>query len=193
MCTQAEKWDAIFSRQSCAEATAGQVLKENCHLLPASGAALDLACGLGGNAIMLAHYGLSVQAWDISRVAIEKLDQYARQKRLDITTKQCDVEKNPPGTRQFDVVVVSFFLYRPIMSAIIDSVKPGGLLLYQTFTREKVSQQGPTNPDYLLAKNELLSMCKGMGVLVYREEGQQGDVTRGWRNQAMVVARQNNN
>jgi len=140
---------------------------------------------------MLARSGLNVHAWDISRVAIEKLDQYAQQKRLDITIRQCDVEKTPPGARQFDVVVVSFFLHRPIMSAIIDSVKPGGLLLYQTFTREKVSQQGPTNPDYLLAKNELLAMCQGMDILVYREEGQQGDVLLGWRNQAMVVARQN--
>ena len=60
------------------------------------------------------------------------------------------------------------------------------------FTVDKVTQDGPTNPGFLLVKNELLELCRGMEILVYREEGLQGDVSKGWRNQAMIVAKQVN-
>ena len=62
-----EKWNKRY-RDEAGEEKASRVLRENLHLLPANGLALDLACGLGGNAILLAQQGLSVCAWDIADV-----------------------------------------------------------------------------------------------------------------------------
>ncbi len=185
----AGKWDAVYADQQCDVTTAADVIRQNRHLLPANGTVLDLACGLGGNAILMAQHGLSVHAWDVSSVALDKISHYAHKYGLDITTTLRDIETNPPSADNYDVVVVTHFLFRPILLDIRNSLKKSGLLFYQTFTAEKASQTGPTNPDYLLNRNELLSVCDGMDILVYREEGLQGDVQRGWRNQAMIVAK----
>ena len=134
------------------------VLSQNKHLLPQSGLALDLACGLGGNALWLAKQGLQVSAWDLSDIAIDRLQQLAHQQKLSLQTEVRDVVCNPPQHHSFDLIVVSYFLERAIVQEIINALKPGGLVFYQTFTKEKVSDNGPTNPHYLLNSNELLSL-----------------------------------
>ena len=65
-----EKWNKRY-RGVAGEQQASRVLRENLHLLLASGRALDLACGLGGNATLLAQQGLSVSAWDIADVPLQ--------------------------------------------------------------------------------------------------------------------------
>lgn len=186
----ANKWDTIYAQQSCEGAHVAEVLGQNKHLLPKHGVALDLACGLGSNAIFLATLGFEVHAWDISAVALDKINDYASSNKLNISTQLRDVESNPPTSVTYDVVVVANFLFRPIIKDICLSLKPSGLLFYQTFTHKKVANVGPSNPDYLLTDNELLKLCEDMHVLIYREEGCQGDTTQGWRNQAMIVAQQ---
>lgn len=187
--TKADKWNKIYSQQDCKQAKASRVVVENAYLLPASGRALDLACGIGGNAILLAQNNLTVNAWDISSTALDKLSKYSQENNLNIVTREVDVEQQPPEKNSYDVVVVSQFLHRPTFKALCESLYIGGILFYQTFSADKVDDTGPTNPDFLLAKNELLNFCKGMQVLVYREEGAQGDKQKGWRNQAMIVAK----
>ncbi|MDW3095989.1 MAG: class I SAM-dependent methyltransferase [Gammaproteobacteria bacterium] len=187
--TKADKWNKIYSQQDCKQAKASRVVVENAYLLPASGRALDLACGMGGNAILLAQSNLTVNAWDISSTALDKLSKYSQENNLNIVTREVDVEQQPPEKNSYDVVVVSQFLHRPTFKALCESLYIGGILFYQTFSADKVDDTGPTNPDFLLAKNELLNFCKGMQVLVYREEGAQGDKQKGWRNQAMIVAK----
>ena len=70
-----KNWDNIYLEQTCKDAVCCDVLRENMHLLPQGhGRALDLACGMGGNAISLAQGSkLEVLAWDISSVAISKI------------------------------------------------------------------------------------------------------------------------
>jgi tellurite methyltransferase len=188
----ADKWDKIYSKQHCKDITASSVVIDNAHLLPRAGKALDLACGMGANAIFLAEHKLQVDAWDVSFDAMKQLDEYSREKNLTISTSIRDVERMPPEVDSYDVLTVSQFLHKPTFRALRDSLHIDGLLFYQTFTLEKTSQVGPTNPDYLLAKNELLGLCEGMEILVYREEGAQGDIQQGWRNKAMIVAKQKN-
>ncbi|MEM8843662.1 MAG: class I SAM-dependent methyltransferase [Pseudomonadota bacterium] len=183
-----EKWNRIFSHSDTKSISANEVLEQNSHLLPKSAKALDLACGLGGNALLLAEYGLMTHAWDISSVAIEKLEQISSDRQLSVKTQVRDIEKRPPEEGQFDVITVGNFLNRSIFSNLIDSLRVDGLLFYQTFVREKVDEVGPSNLDYLLKTNELLHLCKSLKILVYREEAKQGDLAKGWRNQAMIVA-----
>jgi SAM-dependent methyltransferase len=182
-----DKWNRRYAEGE-AVPRAAQVLIENRHLLPATGDALDLACGLGGNALMLAGAGLSVQAWDVSSVAIDALQSRAIAENLNLQAAVRDVSAQPPAPNTFDVIVVSYFLQRELAPALCAALRPGGLLFYQTFVRDKVSQQGPGNPDFLLAENELLILFAPLRLRVYREEGVLGDTTQGLRNEALLVA-----
>jgi len=164
------------------------VLSENAHLLPQRGTALDLACGLGANALFLAERGLEVTAWDLSPVAVERLRSEADARGLRIDAQVRDIVAQPPVASIFDVILVSHFLDRELAPAIAAALRPGGLLFYQTFTREAVSDQGPANPQYRLAGNELLQLFAGLTVRVYREEGRLGDLSQGTRDLALLVA-----
>jgi SAM-dependent methyltransferase len=173
-----------------------QVLLENAHLLPTTGTALDLACGLGANALLLARQGLETFAWDYAAVAIQKLREYVAQQteggqqtRFLLHPEVRDVITTPLPPATFDVIVICRFLERRLVSAIIDALKPNGLLFYQTFTRTYVSDGGPKNPEYRLADNELLLLFKELQIVVYREEGNIGDSQRGFRNEAMLIGR----
>ena len=164
-----------------------RILKDFAHLLPVRGDALDVACGLGGNALFLAARGLDTQALDISSVAIEKLQGFAIRRNLNIQCEVQDIQAFDWGQKLFDVIVVSRFLDRSLASCMMAGLKPGGLLFYQTFTREKVSDSGPNNPLYLLAENELLALYQPLRLLLYREEGGIGDKTGGLRNEALLI------
>ncbi len=183
-----KKWDQRYRQSLTDDPRAAWVLRENRHLLPANGDALDLACGMGGNALLLAKAGLRVQAWDLSPVAIDNLQARVTEGRGSLQAKVRDVATNPPLAASFDVIVVSYFLERALAGPLCAALRPGGLLFYQTFVRDKVSQQGPSNPEYLLAENELLSLFAPLCLRVYREEGRCGDAQQGLRNEALLVA-----
>jgi len=184
---ESSKWDTIYS-QKTDQPSASYVLTENKHLLPTQGKVLDLACGQGGNARLLAELGLDVLAWDTSEVAVKQLDEYARLNKVSIDAQVRDVITFPPEANSLDALVVSFFLDRPLCPNLIEALKPGGLLFYQTYCQVKVSEQGPKNPDFLLVDNELLRLFSAMKIRVYREESLLGDHQQGWRNQAILVA-----
>ncbi len=182
------KWDARHG-DPLKQPSLSEVLALNRHLLPAQGEALELACGLGGNALMLAEAGLEVTAWDLSPVAIDRLRELALQRGLARLTAQVrDIEREPPPAQRFDVIVVSYYLERRLAPLIAAALKPGGLLFYQTFTRIAVGSEGPQNPDFRLGDNELLRLFAGLRVRFYREENRLGDLTRGNRDVAMLVA-----
>jgi tellurite methyltransferase len=185
-----QKWDARYAANAPAADTqpAARVLREFQHLLPPAGVALDLACGTGGNALLLAEKGLQVHAWDISTIVIESLNRRAISQGITLHARVRDVVQAPPEADYYNVIVVSRFLHRALIPAIIDALKPLGVVFYQTFIQEKSKDCGPNNPEYLLTENELLRLFSGLRLLAYREEGQVGDVTRGFRNEAMLVA-----
>jgi hypothetical protein len=100
-----------------------------------------------------------------------------------------DVEANPPGRESFDVIVVSYFLARDLIPALVQALRPGGLVFYQTFTRQRVSDRGPQQAQFRLAEQELLRLFAGLQVLFYREEGCVGDLEQGLRDEAMFIGR----
>lgn len=181
-----EKWDAHYQAASIGPPTA--VLRDYAHLLPAHGRALDLACGLGANALLLAAHGLETHAWDLSAVAISKLEAEAQTRGLTLHGHSCDVKTAALPTTSFDVIVCCHYLERPLVPRIIAALRPGGLVFFQTFTVEAIDDEGPKRPEWRLASNELLQMFSGLRVVAYREEGLLGDTAQGWRNKAMIVA-----
>lgn len=181
------KWDVIYSNKVNTP-TASLVLTQNQHLLPKEGMALDLACGQGGNALLLAKMGLEVSAWDISPVAIKQLQDFTVLNKVSIDAQVRDVIASPPEANSLDVLVVSLFLDRDLCRSLLAALRPGGILFYQTYCQQKVEQQGPKSAHFLLADNELLNLFSPMKVRVYREEALLGDHEQGWRNQALFVA-----
>ena len=176
-----EKWNQRHEQRNMPVA-ACRVLQEHRHLLPINGRALDVACGLGGNAILLAEAGLSCDALDISDVAISRLNAYAQIHQLTIAAQLLDVEKVgfEFAPMQYDVIAVSYFLYRPLFPLLAAALKPGGLLFYQTFVNASPEiQDGPKNSDFYLQEKELLSQFHGFEILAYNErvDAKNGKIT----------------
>jgi len=182
-----DKWDSRY-REAGLPGAPATVLLENAHLLPRSGAALDLACGLGANSLLLEEHGLQTHAWDISPVAVEKLRAVALERRLPIIAEVKDALRDPLPPAQFDVIAVTHYLERALTQPLVNALKTGGLLFYQTFTRTAVSDEGPQKDEWRLADGELLTMFAPLRPLVYREEGRIGDLSQGFRNKALLVA-----
>jgi len=188
MVDKAQRWDERYRDRTVADAAPARVLSENQHLLPSQGQALELACGLGGNARLLAERGVRTCAWDLSPVAVAKLDAFGRQWGLPLTAAVRDVDAEPPAPETADVLVVTRFLSRPLVPYLLASLRRHGLIFYQTFIQEAPDWEvGPSNPEYRLHPNELLSLFEPLRCLVYREEGGVGDVAQGWRSEALYV------
>ena len=181
------KWDQRHG-QAESPGQPARVLAENRHLLPAAGEALDLACGLGANALLLAEAGLQVTAWDLSPVAVQRLSELARERGLTgLRAEVRDLLAAPPMASSFDVIVCSHFLERALMPALATALRPCGVLFYQTFSQTRITGVGPSNPAFRLADNELLRLLPQLRLRFYREEASLGDLGVGCRDLAMLV------
>lgn len=188
-----QKWDRIHSRAAATPSTACRALRDYSFLLPASGRALDVACGRGGNALLLARRGLETSALDISPVALQALDTEARRAGLPVELIEADTEHFAHSGDLYDAIVVANYLDREFCRRLPQLLKPGGLLFYQTFVRDKVDRDcGPSNTDYLLQTGELLRLFTSLRVLQYSDLGTVGDGALGLRNQAMLIAMKEN-
>jgi len=167
-----KKWNTRYRTQVGQSVTPCRVLSDHAGLLPHAGTALDLACGRGGNALLLAKQGLSTSAWDISEVAIDDLQERAQAAGLNIGCRVADVSAEPPAPASFDVIVVSYFLERGQASALVQALRPKGLLYFQTFIGEQRDGHGPANPEFRLKSNELLNLFSSLKVIYYDESGQ---------------------
>lgn len=184
-----EKWEARYRNIEAPTFEPAYVLKEYAYLLPTRGEVLDLAAGVGANALFLAKRGLRCTAWDISARAMEHLAAQTAAEDVSVTFEVRDVVAAPPPAQRFDVIVVSRFLERALCPAISAALRPGGMLFYQTFTREKTDpERGTSNPAFLLERNELLRLFPDLTVRIYHEEGLLGDTSWGLRNEACLVA-----
>lgn len=139
-------------------------------LIPSGGSVLDVACGTGRHVTFLARAGYRVTAIDrdisrfVSGEAIEAI--------------KADLEGGnawPLSGRMFDAVVVTNYLHRPLFPTLIDSVNPGGTLIYETFAHGNEKLGRPGNPDFLLRDGELLEAVAGKLSVVIYEAGRIDD------------------
>lgn len=165
------KWDQRFAT-AAAPGPVTAVVASGQEWLPATGRALDLACGISGNGLFLASQGLQSELWDSSAVALGKQALWAREKQLKIDTQLRDCGAQPPPPNSFDVICVAHFLYRPICSALAGALRPGGTLFYQTFTvaGSRRHSGGPSNADFLLKEGELPALFSALEVCYYCED-----------------------
>ncbi len=169
-----ERWNAKHREAEVGGTGTRAWLVEHRDLLTqqASGRALDVACGAGREAAYLAELCFTVDAVDVSDVAIARVRERAAQRALDITATRRDLGHvgaefpRPP----YDVICCLYFLQRPLLERIAGALAPGGLLLYETFTRDHAEVVGGQIPErFLLDRNELLHAFGGLRVLRYRE------------------------
>ncbi len=154
-------------------------LAETLPLLP-RGRALDLASGSGRNALYLASQGFHVHAIDRDAQALSTLVAEARRHALaHVTTQHIDLEVDPHrppdlGREAYEVVAVFFYLYRPVIPLLLRALKPGGVLVYETFLIDNhLRHNHPRRREFCLAHNEMLGLAKGLRVLHY-DEGERG-------------------
>jgi rhodanese-related sulfurtransferase len=160
-------------------------LLDNADLLPRGGTALDVACGRGRHALLLASAGFRVRAIDADADRIAALRTLADRWHLHVDAAVQDLEHGAPAIAEgaFDLVLVFNYLHRPLMPAIVGAVAPGGLLFYETFTVDQASRGRPTSPAHLLHHGELPQLVAPLTVIRVRD----GDVSG--RMMAGVVAR----
>ncbi len=155
-------------------------------MLPRRGRALDVACGRGRHALLLAAAGLQVDALDRDGEALTALQETARRLGLPLNTRQVDLETGEgPFLEQacYDLVLVTRYLHRPLFAELRAALRPGGLLFYETFTVEQAAQGHPTRPEFLLQPGELEQLVAPLEILHRRQGEHDGAHT------AAVVAR----
>ena len=155
-------------------------LIEQSHRLP-KGKALDLAAGKGRNSLYLLRHGMAVEALDRDEPGLNALLAVAQAGGLSgLTTRTLDLEQdpdNPPdlGHEHYDVIIAFFYLFRPLFGPIMRALKPGGVLLYETFLIDNYFKyHHPRRWEFCLAQNELLRLTSSLRVLHY-DEGEHHD------------------
>ncbi len=127
--------------------------------------ALDVACGRGRHALLLAARGYRVDAVDYAVPALQAVQRAARERRLDVRCLASDVGAWPLPRARYDLVVVVSFLDRGLWPALRAAVVPGGALLIETFASDASREPPPMNPDFLLAPGELDEVCRGWAIV----------------------------
>ncbi len=131
------------------------------------GRALDIACGGGRHAVFLAGQGFEVDAVDISEVGLAYLQN--RSPKIHPIPADLDEYRIPRG--KYDLIINFNFLLRRLYPQIIAGLKPGGMVIFQTYLREENQPlRAPHHEDYLLKPNELPEAFRALRIIYYREE-----------------------
>jgi tellurite methyltransferase len=181
-----EEWDE--RHRGAAEKPPAQPASFVVELLPLlpHGPALDLACGTGRHTLVLAARGQPVTAIDGSAVALDVLEKRAdglhqpvrrterfentRDSRPGILLIHADLEQVGLPRQSFALILCIHYLQRSLFGEMERALAPGGMLLFETFTRAQLEfAGGPKNPEYLLEPGELRTAFPSLRLLFYRE------------------------
>jgi tellurite methyltransferase len=156
-------------------------LLQNSDLLAPGQSVLDLACGAGRHALLLASGGFEVRAVDRDAGTIEALRATAARLGLAVRAQVLDLEQSEVdlGEAAHDLILGINYLHRPLFPALRRALRPGGTLLYETFTTAQAARGRPTNPDFLLQPGELPRLAAPLTVLRQREGDYDGRMVAG--------------
>lgn len=132
---------------------------------------LDLACGNGRNGLYLINHGIPVTFADLKSEALDTVQQALCCLKSDQQALahfwQVDFEQQAATLphHAYSAVLVFRYLHRPLFDQIKHAVKPGGMIIYETFTEQQAQFGRPRNPDFLLKANELIETFQGWEVL----------------------------
>ena len=138
------------------------------HLVRPGGTVLDLACGQGRHMNWFAQRGHPVVGVDRSPEAVQAASKFGEIVLADIENNNWPLMTGAQ-VRQFDAVVVTNYLWRPLFTVIAQSVAPGGLLLYETFAQGNETVGKPSRPDFLLQPTELLRAFGHLQIIAFED------------------------
>jgi SAM-dependent methyltransferase len=142
------------------------------HLVPERGVVLDVACGYGRHARWFYERNHPLALVDRAQAAIEFIATALPARSIQtVEAVVADIEEGPwpfEG-RQFEAVIVTNYLWRPLLPTLLASLAPGGVLIYETFTQGNETVGKPSRPDFLLRPGELLQVCQGLKVVAFEE------------------------
>lgn len=141
---------------------------DHVDLLP-KGIALDLAMGEGRNGVFLATKGFQVTGVDISESGFKKARALASEKGVKLTTVVADLEQYTLPPSSYDVIICTYYLQRDLFPKIAMALKPGGMVLIETYTVDHLQYRPKFNRTFLLERNELLTLLPGLRVVRYQE------------------------
>ena len=164
-----EKWNNKYrARDLAGEEGPRQWLEDNIDLLNAHGKALDIATGLGKNAVFLANLGYQTLGIDISEAGLEKAIALAKKKNVRIETQVVDLDSHHLKENEYDLILCFYFLDRKLFPEIHKALKPGGLIFYETFNLDHLKYTD-FKKEWVLKYNELLQAFSDFRILRYRE------------------------
>jgi tellurite methyltransferase len=164
--SDAIRWDRRYREDpSGGRVQPRSILLQNLDLLPHSGAAIDLAMGLGANARVLVERGLTVVGIDISLEAARR----ARRKTPQLRAVCADLTYFRLPPRHFDVILNLYYLQRELCTALKTIIRPGGIVIVETLMLDMLKIKPELNPDYLLRTGELRELFSGWEILKYSE------------------------
>lgn len=134
------------------------------HVLAHRGLALDLACGKGRHSKFLAHNEFRVDALDISEIA---LDAIAHNDNIHL--QSVDLDTHLLEHDRYDLVVCTYYLNRKIFPSIMQSMRSGAILIYETFVTHPDNTKAPSNAEFLLQENELKEAFGKLEIIYYDE------------------------
>jgi len=135
------------------------------HLLRPGGNVLDVACGGGRHVRWLQQRGYALFAVDRNAEALAALRDIAQVQVADLESGSW-----PYARQTFDAVIVTNYLWRPLLPQIVQALAPGGVLLYETFALGQASLGKPSNPAFLLRPGELLDAVRpALRVLAFED------------------------
>ena len=151
-----DRWDRKYSAGNPNPAFAPEpILAAQAQLLDGRGIALDVACGVGHNALFLARRGYEVVAVDGSPVGLRYAREALAGTNLRVRLVAADLDRFLPPQDYFSLVVVIRFLSRPLIPRLKRALVPGGLVIYQTFNRNRLAAHPAFHEEYLLQPGEL--------------------------------------
>ena len=164
-----KKWNAKYN---CEEFISGKDpskwLESNANLLNDKGRALDIAAGEGRNSVFAASLGYEVICMDISDVALAKAKTLAKENNVNITLLSADLDNNLLPENEYDLVLCFNFLERKLFPEIKKTLRPNGILVYETFTVDYLKYSN-FKRQWVLEQNELLKAFEDFRILGYRE------------------------
>lgn len=174
-------------------------LREAVSYLPANGELLSLAEGEGRNAVFLAEQGFRVTGVDGSRVGLDKAEQLARDRGVQIQTILSDLADFDMGEQRWDAIVSIWFhcpseLRARLHRAVIAALKPGGVFILESYTPEQLQYRtgGPSNADWLLSLSDARRELDGLEFVIAEEkvrEVREGTLHGGTSAVVRIVAR----
>ena len=153
---------------SHAALTASAWVQRWSHLVPTGGTVLDVACGQGRHMAWFAGRGHAVTGVDRSPEAINAIRHLGKAVLADIENAPWPL-MDGPQPRTFDAVIVTNYLWRPLLPTIAQSLAAGGVLIYETFAAGNETVGKPSRPDFLLQPGELLSAFKQLRVVAFED------------------------